>query len=95
MKIRPLSIRTKLILSFLVVIIFAGLLTLGFGSRLIKNTIIDQFYRVDRKEGQKTKGTGLGLSIAKKIIDAHRRTILVESEFGKGSVFSVVLPKVS
>ena len=56
--------------------------------------IFDQFYRVNRKEGQKTKGTGLGLSIAKKIVDLHGGSIQVTSELGKGSTFTVVLPKV-
>jgi two-component system sensor histidine kinase/response regulator len=55
--------------------------------------IFDQFYRVDRKEGQKTGGTGLGLSIAKKIVDAHGGSIQVSSEFGKGSTFTVLLPR--
>ena len=55
--------------------------------------IFDQFYRVDRKEGQKTKSTGLGLSIAKKIVAAHGGSIQVVSELGKGSSFSVTLPK--
>ena len=36
------SLRTKIILSFLVIIIFGGLITLYFGSRLVKNTLIDQ-----------------------------------------------------
>ncbi len=39
---KPLSLRTKLIISFLVVIIMGGLLSLVFGSRLVKNTIISQ-----------------------------------------------------
>jgi len=55
--------------------------------------IFDQFYRVNRKEGQKTNGTGLGLSIAKKIIDLHGGSISVSSTFGKGSTFVVALPK--
>jgi len=55
--------------------------------------IFDQFYRVKRGEGQKIKGTGLGLSIAKKIVDAHRGSILVSSELRKGSSFTVLLPK--
>ena len=42
MKLRPLSLRSKLILSFLIVIIIGGLLSLSFGSRLVKNTIIRQ-----------------------------------------------------
>lgn len=55
--------------------------------------IFDQFYRVSRGESQKIKGTGLGLSIAKKIVDAHGGSIQVSSEFGKGSTFTVLLPK--
>lgn len=55
--------------------------------------IFDQFFRVSRSESQKAKGTGLGLSIAKKIVEAHGGTIEVESEPGKGSVFTVLVPK--
>ncbi|MGD8535979.1 MAG: cache domain-containing protein [Candidatus Aminicenantes bacterium] len=42
MKFPALSLRTKLILSFLIVIIIGGLLTLSFGSRLVKDTIIHE-----------------------------------------------------
>ena len=42
MKLPPFSLRTKLILSFLIVIIIGGILSLSFGSRLVKNTIISQ-----------------------------------------------------
>ncbi len=42
MKIRPLSLRTKLILSFLGVIVLGAILTMIFGSRLVRNTIIDE-----------------------------------------------------
>jgi len=55
--------------------------------------IFDQFYRVKRGEDQKIKGTGLGLSIAKKIVDAHGGSIKASSELGKGSSFTVLLPK--
>jgi signal transduction histidine kinase len=55
--------------------------------------IFDQFYRVKRSESQKQKGSGLGLSIAKKIVEAHKGKITVSSESGKGSTFTVFLPK--
>ena len=55
--------------------------------------IFDQFYRVKTNDGRKSKGTGLGLSIAKKIVEVHGGNIQVASELGKGSTFTVLLPK--
>ncbi len=51
--------------------------------------IFDAFYRISRD----SKGSGLGLFIAKTIIDAHGGRIWVESTSGKGSTFSIMLPK--
>jgi two-component system phosphate regulon sensor histidine kinase PhoR len=51
--------------------------------------IFDAFYRISRD----SKGSGLGLFIAKTIIDAHGGRIGVESVPGKGSKFSITLPK--
>jgi two-component system NtrC family sensor kinase len=42
MRVRLFPLRTKLVLSFLIVIIIGGLLSLSFGSRLVRNTLIDQ-----------------------------------------------------
>lgn len=55
--------------------------------------IFDQFYQIDRSKRKGDKGSGLGLTIAKKIVDAHSGSIKVSSKVGKGSVFTVQLPK--
>jgi two-component system phosphate regulon sensor histidine kinase PhoR len=55
--------------------------------------IFDQFYRVHRSEGTKAKGSGLGLTIVKKIVEAHGGRVEVSSELGRGTVFTVRLPK--
>lgn len=50
--------------------------------------IFEDFVRVDRN----TSGMGLGLAIAKRLIQAHRGKIWVESEFQRGSTFAFLLP---
>ena len=55
--------------------------------------IFDKFYRVRTKETRQVIGTGLGLAIVKGIVEAHLGKIEVKSELGKGSVFTVYLPK--
>jgi two-component system NtrC family sensor kinase len=55
-----------------------------------KKRIFDPFFTT-KKVGE---GTGLGLSICDKIVKEHSGTLAVESEVGKGSVFTVLLPAV-
>ena len=51
--------------------------------------IFDPFFTT-KKIGE---GTGLGLSIAYGIIEKHKGTLKVKSELGKGSIFTIILPK--
>ena len=54
--------------------------------------IFNKFQRVEKLFTRHHEGSGLGLPIAKSIVEKHGGTLTVESEFGKGSKFSVILP---
>ncbi len=57
-----------------------------------QSKIFERFYRTDKTRNRETGGTGLGLAITYKTIVMHNGSIVVESEEGKGSTFSVQLP---
>jgi len=55
--------------------------------------LTERFYRVDQSRSRETGGTGLGLAITKHVMQRHGGELLIQSELGKGSTFSLVLPK--
>jgi two-component system phosphate regulon sensor histidine kinase PhoR len=54
--------------------------------------ITERFYRVDSSRSRDTGGTGLGLSIVKHVVQRHGGELLISSELGRGSNFTIVLP---
>lgn len=55
--------------------------------------LFERFYRVDKARSRKLGGTGLGLAIVKHIAQAHGGQVTVKSTPGKGSTFTIHLPK--
>lgn len=56
--------------------------------------LFERFYRVDKNKSRSFGGTGLGLSITQQIAHIHGGRVQVQSEVGKGSTFTIELPKV-
>ncbi|MGV8981852.1 ATP-binding protein [Clostridium sp.] len=54
--------------------------------------IFDRFKQVDKSLSRNSEGTGIGLSLVKSIVELHGGSIRVESKYGKGSKFTVMIP---
>ncbi len=65
----------------------------GIGmSKTVQSKIFERFYRQNSGNVHDVKGFGLGLNYSRAIIDAHKGSITVVSEPGKGSRFEIFLP---
>ncbi|GHO63600.1 hypothetical protein KSC_024920 [Ktedonobacter sp. SOSP1-52] len=58
-----------------------------------RGKIFDRFYRVADPKRKAIPGLGIGLYIVAEIVKHHRGTITVDSAVGKGSTFTVTLPR--
>ncbi|PTA49660.1 two-component system sensor histidine kinase PhoR [Shewanella morhuae] len=55
--------------------------------------LTERFYRVDSARSRQTGGSGLGLAIVKHALSHHHSELNIQSEVGKGSIFSFVIPQ--
>lgn len=60
-----------------------------------KDRIFDEFEQVDTTLSREYGGAGLGLALSKKLVEIHGGNISVESDLGKGSIFSFTVPVTS
>jgi signal transduction histidine kinase len=54
--------------------------------------IFDRFYHLEKEGSDLFGGIGLGLAITRQVIQQHKGTLNVESDYGKGSIFTMCLP---
>jgi len=60
-----------------------------------QNRIFERFYRVDRARSRDRGGTGLGLAIVKHVAELHGGDVQLDSELGRGSIFTARIPAAS
>ncbi|HNX66398.1 MAG TPA: HAMP domain-containing sensor histidine kinase, partial [Bacteroidales bacterium] len=58
-----------------------------------RDTIFNEFSRIRNEQTRNISGSGLGLSIVKKVVELYHGVINVESTPGKGSIFTVIIPR--
>lgn len=76
------------------IVLYLGVKDTGIGIREEdKSKIFSSFQRIDEKKNRNIEGTGLGLSITSQLVELMNGTIEVESVYGEGSLFSVVIPQ--
>ena len=76
--------------------IFMSIKDQGIGiSKAAHKRVFEEFYREHMGNVHNVKGHGLGLANVKRIIDNHQGTISLESEKGKGSIFTIKLPLIT
>jgi heavy metal sensor kinase len=57
--------------------------------------IFERFYRADESRSKEIDGVGLGLSLVKWIVEQHQGRVIVQSQQGQGSSFSIILPDIN
>ncbi|QOL27013.1 phosphate regulon sensor histidine kinase PhoR [Thalassotalea sp. LPB0316] len=59
------------------------------------NRITERFYRIDKSRSRNTGGSGLGLSIVKHVLQHHNAELVINSQWGVGSEFSIIFSSTS
>jgi len=73
--------------------VYLRIIDTGIGIRPVDQAIIfDEFRQVDGSATREYGGTGLGLAITRRLVEMMEGRVWVESEFGRGSAFTVALP---